>query len=206
MKKLITIIFALSLALSFTACSENIYETPVDEHAETLTAVLSAASSQEGDISVIEELDWCECFICFSTTSMLIQSREPYKFTSLADGNVVDFFIEFEVDYDTCAQPFGILLLELSEGLTLARNPQTFSNLMMVYNSDNGRIVFLGISKRDDIILRLTFEGVGTWTLSSIDEYGSLDLFEITGEADGQMPVYTPEPTHVHEALEDGVK
>jgi hypothetical protein len=190
MRKFVLTVLALMLTVAFAACSGNpvelnAFNEPVHEESlferepEREEPMIFTGSLWEASEAVIEGMIGCDCGICRGDIEF-----EPHRITPIADGNVVDFHIQFVNENDTCGETHGVLVLELGEGLALARSPQTFSNLMMVYNPENGRIVFIGFSKRDDVILRLTFEGEGMWTLINNGDFSetSIENFEFTGE------------------------
>jgi len=168
MRKNLLIVFALILTLTFVACSENIIDN-------TLGAAL--------------EPEYPEYEVFFAEASQE-QAVELDILKPVTDGNVVNFeilrdgliLLSSGQDYDV----HGILILELSEGLTLARNPHTPGGLA-VYNPDNGLIAMIGIGySENDVVLRLAFNGVGTWTLSGEDDDGTFSFMKsISGEIDG---------------------
>jgi len=173
-RKNLLIVFALILTLAFVACSENIIDN-------TFQAALEPEYPEY-------EAVYAEIF--------------PEQITELdilkpvTNGNIVDFLIlrdgllwhSYSQTYDV----HGILILELSEGLTLAEDPQAPGGLV-VHNPENGLLVMASpIHSENDIVLRLTFEGTGTWTLSgtSGENGGSFEFMgSISGEIDGSEAV-----------------
>jgi len=84
-------------------------------------------------------------------------------FTLSVDGNVATVAVDSDGDLN------GILVLELSDGLSLARGPQS-PEAFVVYNEENGQLGFMGTGLvAGDEVLRLTFEGDGTFTLAGLE-------------------------------------
>ncbi|MDR2559740.1 MAG: hypothetical protein LBC86_09420 [Oscillospiraceae bacterium] len=107
----------------------------------------------------------------------------------IEDGNVAELIVDNSGDVD------GVLILEMSEGLSLTRDPQSPGGALVVYNAENGRMVVAGLGlEAGDAVIRLTFDGAGTFTIAG--ESGSFDgIGLITGEI-GEVapPDITPEP------------
>ncbi|MCL2638580.1 MAG: hypothetical protein FWD48_09450 [Oscillospiraceae bacterium] len=108
----------------------------------------------------------------------------------IEDGNVAELIIDNNGDVD------GVVVLEMSDGLSLARDPQSPGGALVVYNAENGRIVVAGLGlQAGDTVLRLTFEGEGTYSLTG--EGGEFEGMPIlTGEIGvaEQPNLVTPEP------------
>jgi hypothetical protein len=89
-------------------------------------------------------------------------------------GNVVDFIILQDGltlnfgEYDV----YGILLLELSDGLTAAVEAPQSANFIAAYYPDfNDKIGILGVGVTEgDVIFSIEFSGTGTWTLTGVYE------------------------------------
>jgi hypothetical protein len=110
--------------------------------------------------------------------------------TLIEDGQVAELLVDYSGDVD------GVLILEMSDGLSLSRDPQSPGGALVVYNAENGRIVVAGLGlEAGDAVIRLTFNGAGTFTLTG--ESGSFDgIGLITGEIGEVEPpeVITPPP------------
>jgi hypothetical protein len=107
--------------------------------------------------------------------------------TPVTDGNIVDFVVSRAGDIAV------VFILELSQGLTLAESPQMSSpNVLAAYNPENGKIGIVGVLlSENDVVLRLNFNGAGTWILTEED-----GLLEYTGSIRGEIgniePVHEP--------------
>lgn len=110
------------------------------------------------------------------------------------DGNTVDLIADRSGDYE------GIFILETTGTLELTRT-QSPGGALVIHNPENNRIAIAGIGlETGDSVLRLTFEGEGTYSL--IGESGS---FEGTGVITGEIGEEVPdliEPNEPNEPIE----
>jgi hypothetical protein len=91
-----------------------------------------------------------------------------------------------ELMVDTAGDYDGVFVIEMSDGLALTR-VQSPGGALVVYNDENGRIVIAGIGlEAGDALLRLTFDGEGTFSL--IDEDGSFGTGTINGTIGAVAP------------------
>jgi hypothetical protein len=125
----------------------------------------------------------------FAATAAFALATGASALTLIEDGQVAELLVDTSGDVD------GVLILEMSDGLSLARDPQSPGGALVVYNAENGRIVVAGLGlEAGDALIRLTFNGEGTFTLAG--ESGSFDgIGLITGEI-GEVapPDITPPP------------
>jgi len=126
-------------------------------------------------------------------SALSILAMSASALTLREDGKVVELIVNTGGDYD------GIFILEMSAGLELTRT-QSPGGALVIHNPENNRIGIAGLGlEAGDALLRLTFDGEGTYSLTgeSGDFEGMALITGTIGEEVGDLEPQLPNEPNV---------